>query len=108
MFRSRRATLPGSSGNRREAQPEPERCEQPIQRLLSRVVARMDRPLEIGTGHPDVCGELLDSLRPDHLAQCLLECHALLDRCDQETAREGRIPEIPPQTLVPVPPSPCH
>src|SRR4029077_4454449 len=76
---------------RREAQAELERPQKTIERVLRRIVARIDCAAHLRAGPPHPCPKLLDAHRADHLSERKLQIDPFVDRRQQELAGEGRI-----------------
>ena len=56
---------PALSGERREAQAQAERFEQAVERILRRIVSRVDRTQYVRAGHVHLGRELLDAAFPE-------------------------------------------
>src|SRR5688572_939672 len=67
------------SGERREAQAQPERFQQAVERVLRRIVPRVDRAQHVRAGHAHLGCELLHAHGADHLPECKLQVHAFVD-----------------------------
>src|SRR5207253_1298953 len=75
----------------RQAELQPERLEETVQRLLRGVVPRTDRPQDVRPGHADLLAELLHADRADDLAERLLQGAAVVDRREEKLAGKLRV-----------------
>ena len=80
--------------DRRQAQSQAKRSQQPVHCLLRLVALRVDRAQDTRTRHADLRAELLQAGRPDHPAQRLLNGQALVDRGRKKLPREIPVSEI--------------
>src|SRR5262245_28376509 len=92
---------------RRQTQAKLERLQESVERLLCRVVARVDRAQHIRAGHAHLGREFLDAHRSDHFPERKLQVHAFVDRCQQELAGECCVTKVLRQPDVPIFTSSC-
>ena len=93
-----------------EAQQQPERLQETIQRGLGRVVPRVDRPQDVRIRHLGLLGELLDAHRQNHVPEVPegdLDRHPFVHGHEEEIARELRVAKVLRKAFVPVSAASC-